>query len=158
MITKIVPDASCILVWYSAWCLHNIFTHLYNMCIKSSYIPCAYLAYNNSKDAPDAHYTYMLVCIISALGLHKSAQCVHQVCIFTTMPFFSAKRHSGMQTMCRQRAHFAHFKQTWYRVYYRLSHQKCTSGTRCTLGPSVQVCKISGIHTLLTFPWCAKSA
>jgi hypothetical protein len=44
--------------------LHKVFTSLHRVCIKSAYLPCAYLAYENKKVCQ--MHTCMLVCMISA--------------------------------------------------------------------------------------------
>ncbi len=98
----------------------------------------------------------MLFCIVSAYCLHMSAQSVHQVCIFIRDMFSPGKHVFDMQTKGRIRAHFAHFVQALRILHAYLFFLKCASGALCTLGPSVQVCKKSGMHTLHTLSLMCK--
>jgi hypothetical protein len=59
-------------------------------------------------------HTCILVCIISASCLHKSALGMHTVCIFTNPGSSPEKTRVSLpvQTLCRKHAYSAHFKQT----------------------------------------------
>ena len=98
-------------------------------------------------------------CIISALSLHKSAQCVHQVCNFTTMPFPPEKRHGGMQTTCRKRAENVHTLHTLCRFGADFVVKSVHLAHFAHLARVCQVCKIqkcAGLHTLHTLSLVCK--
>ena len=79
------------------------------VCTKSAYSILCKLGYENKKVLQ--LHTSMLVCIMSAIILHKSAFSMHQVCIFTNRRLFPDKPPVGLQTWCRTRADFADFVQ-----------------------------------------------
>ena len=54
----------------------------------------------------------MLVCITSAISLHKSAFSMHQVCIFINLRLFTDKPRVDMQNLSRTRADYADLVQT----------------------------------------------
>jgi hypothetical protein len=84
-------------------------------------------------------HSCMIVCIMYAKSMHWSAFSMHQVCIFINHPLFPDNRVVDMQTLCRIRAHSAHYMQTLYILRAYLILKVCNWRTLHTLPKSASL-------------------
>ena len=89
------------------------------VCTKSAYSILCKLGYDNKKVLQ--LHTYMLVCIMSAIILHRSALSVHQVCKIINGGFSPGKPPVDMQNLCRTRADHADFVQNQCILFFKKS-------------------------------------